>query len=286
MTSLRKRMTEDLRLRNYSHKTIEAYTRAVAAFARHFGKSPEQLTPSHIRQYQIFLVEQKKVAWGTFNLIVCALRFFYRITLERNDIIEHIPFPRREKRLPVVLSTSELKAFFNAVANFKCRTVLMTMYGAGLRLSEALSLRIDDIDGQRRLIRVRQGKGNRDRYVSLSPTLLTHLRHYWKVHKPKTWLFPGRSPDHRLSASSVQKAASSARLKARINKPVTTHTMRHCFATHLLETGIDLRKIQLLLGHGSLNTTAFYLHVATRTLGYKRKSADLLGAVTEAQDDS
>jgi site-specific recombinase XerD len=277
-------MTEDLRLRNYSPKTIDAYTHNIAAFAKHFGKSPRQLSATHIRQYQIFLVEEKKVAWGTFNQIVCALRFFYQVTLGNKNIVEQIPFPRQEKTLPVVLSTIELRTFFNAVDNFKCRTVLITMYGAGLRLSEALGLHIGDIDSDRKLIHVRQGKGKRDRYVSLSPTLLTHLRQYWKAYKPKSWLFPGRSPNHPLSPCSVQKAASAARVKARINKPVTTHTMRHCFATHLLETGMDLRKIQLLLGHGSLNTTALYLHVATRALKATKKSMDLLSAVTEVKN--
>jgi integrase/recombinase XerD len=192
MTPLRKRMIQDLRLRNYSPKTIEAYTHCVAAFANHFGKPPQHLGPPHIRQYQIFLVEEKKVAWGTFNQIVCALRFLYRVTLGKKDIIEQIPFPRKEKRLPVVLSTTELGAFFNAVGNLKCRTALMTMYAAGLRLSEALTLRISDIDSDRNVIRVRQGKGKRDRYVLLSPTLLSHLRQYRKAYKPKSWLFPGR----------------------------------------------------------------------------------------------
>jgi len=258
MTSLRKRMTEDLKLRNYSPKTISAYTSGVAAFAKHFGKSPHRLGTQHIRQYQIFLVEEKKVAWGTFNQIVCALRFFYQTTLGRKAIIDHIPFPKQEKKLPVVLSTREINALFAAVDNLKHRTVLMTMYGAGLRVSEAVNLQISDIDGDRMLIRVRQGKGKRDRYVSLSPTLLKSLRRYWKAYKPKSWLFPGRSPDHYLSPSAVQRACSWARTKARISKPVTTHSMRHCFATHLLETGMDLRKIQLLLGHGSLSTTGVY----------------------------
>lgn len=285
MTSLRKRMTEDLRLRNYSPKTIDAYTHNVAAFAKHFGKSPHQLSAQHIRQYQIFLVEKKKVAWGTFNQTVCALRFFYRVTLGNKDIIEQIPFPRQEKTLPVVLSTTELSAFFSAVGNLKYRTVLMTMYAAGLRVSEALGLRISDIDSNRKLIRVRQGKGKRDRYVLLSPTLLAHLRQYWKAYKPKSWLFPGRLPNHYLSPASVQKACPAARVKARINKPITTHTMRHCFATHMLEAGTDLRKIQLLLGHGSLNTTAIYLHVATRTLKATKKSMDLLGPITESEDN-
>ncbi len=284
MTSLRKRMIEDLKLRNYSPKTITAYTRGVAAFANHFDRSPQRLGPQHIRQYQIFLVEEKKVAWATFNQTVCALRFFYQTTLGRKGIIEHIPFPKQEKRLPVVLSTTELNGLFIAVNNLKHRTVLMTMYGAGLRLSEAVNLQISDIDSDRMVIRVRQGKGRRDRYVLLAPTLLTQLRQYCRTYKPKTWLFPGRSRDHYLSPSAVQRACAWARNKARIAKPATTHTMRHCFATHHLEAGTDLRKIQLALGHGSLNTTAIYLHVAARAPQSVRKHNDLLHAVIEVKD--
>ena len=286
MTSLRKRMIEDLKLRNYSPKTIDAYTRGVAAFANHFGKSPDRLGPQHIRQYQIFLVETKKASWATFNQTVCGLRFFYQTTLGRKGVIEHIPFPKQEKRLPVVLSTRELNAFFAAVNNLKHRTVLMTMYGAGLRISEALNLHTTDIDSDRMLIRVRQGKGRRDRYVTLSPTLLTQLRQYCRAYKPKSWLFPSRCADQPLSPSAVQRSCPLARIKARISKPLTTHTMRHCFATNHLEAGTDLRKIQLALGHGSLNTTSIYLHVATQAPQSSEKQADLLQAVFEVEDNS
>jgi site-specific recombinase XerD len=201
------------------------------------------------------------------------------VTLSRKGIIEQIPFPRQEKKLPVVLSPVELREFFAAVDNLKYRTALMTMYAAGLRISEALGLQVSDIDGARMLIHVRQGKGRRDRYVTLWPTLLAGLREYWKAYTPSTWIFPGRSADHYLSPTSVQRACSWARAKAGIVKPVTTHTMRHCFATHLLEAGTDLRTIQLLLGHRSLSTTAVYLHVAGKDLGSKEGSMDLLGAV-------
>jgi site-specific recombinase XerD len=271
-------MIDDLHLRNYSPKTVDAYVRCVAAFADHFGKSPQILGSRQIREYQLFLVQRKRVSWSAFNQTVCGLRFLYQVTLGRHGMIEQIPFPRQEKKLPVVLSPGELGEFFAAVESHKYRTVLMTMYGAGLRISEAVGLQVGDIDSARMLIRVGQGKGRRDRYVTLWPTLLARLREYWKAYTPSSWVFPGRSSDHYLSPSAVQRACSWARAKAGIHKPVTTHTMRHCFATHLLEAGTDLRTIQLLLGHRSLSTTAVYLHVAGKDLGSQEGSMDLLGA--------
>jgi len=281
MTKLRQRMIEDLRIRNYSPRTVDVYTRHVASFAQHFGKSPDQLGIEHIREYQTYLVETKKASWTTYNQTVCALRFLYSITLSRPQLIEHIPFPRQERKLPVVLSKQELERFFNAVDYPKHRTILMTMYAAGLRISEALGLRIGDIDGSRMTIFVRQGKGKRDRYTILSPTLLCQLREYWKIFKPVIWLFPGGTPDRPLSPCSVQRASCKARLKARINKPVKTHTMRHCFATHLLEAGTDLRTIQVLLGHADLATTTVYLHVATAALQSTKRTPDLLDITAE-----
>ncbi|MCX5799769.1 MAG: site-specific integrase [Candidatus Eisenbacteria bacterium] len=266
MSSLRQRMIEDLRIRNYSQNTINVYTRCVASYASHFGKSPDLLGPKHIRDYQLFLVKSKRASWALFNQTVCALRFFYQVTLGRRESVEHIAYPRREKRLPVVLSVGELRAFFQAVENLKHRTILMTMYAAGLRVSEATGLCVADIDSESMLVRIRQAKGNRDRYVPLSSAPLTAFREYWSVYKPKSWLFPGRPSHQPLSTRVVQMACSRARRKARLSKPVTTHTMRHCFATHLLEAGTDLPTIQLLLGHRSLSSTATYLHVSTRAL--------------------
>jgi site-specific recombinase XerD len=286
MSSLRKKMIEDLRVRNYSPRTIDTYVRCVASFARHFGKSPDKLGPEHIRDYQLFLVESKRASWSLFNQTVCALRFFYKVSLGKKWVIGHIPFPRQEKRLPVIPSVRELKALFNAVGNVKHRTVLMTMYAAGLRISEAMNLQISDIDSDRRLVRIRQGKGKRDRYVPLSSTLLNILREYWKAYRPESWLFPGISPDQPLSVSSVQRVCSIAQRKARLSKRVTTHTMRHCFATHLLEAGVDLRTIQLLLGHQSLSTTTVYLHVATRALKSTEGPLDLLRGATEVRENS
>jgi len=283
MTSLRQRMTQDLRIRNYSPRTIDTYIRAVAKFAEHFGKSPQVLGAEHIREYQVYLVETKKASWSLFNQAVCALRFLYNVTLDRKEMIEHIPFSRREKKLPVVLSSQELGRFFEHISNLKHRTVLMTMYGTGLRISEALNLQVRDVDSERGVLRVRHGKGGKDRYVPLSPKLAELLRTYWQACRPKEWLFPGSSQERSMGPSAVQKACVWARQKARLEKPVTTHTMRHCFATHSLEAGTDLRTIQHILGHGSLSTTAIYLHVATQAERQAQGATDLLGSVLQNQ---
>lgn len=278
MTILRRRMIDDLRIRNYAPGTIEIYVRCVAQFAQHWGQSPDRLGPEQIRQYLVFLVRRRKVSWSVFKLHLCALRFFYRTTLGRRWAVEQIPFPKREKKLPVVLSTQEIATFFGAIQNLKHRTILMTMYGAGLRVSEALHLRLSDVDGQRMLLRVQQGKGHKDRYVPLSPTLLEVLRSYWKQDRPQPWLFPGKRPGLPLSSNAVSRFCARAARKSSLKKRVKPHTMRHCFATHLLEAGMDLKRIQLLLGHCSLNTTSLYLHVATNALGLRRDSQDLLQA--------
>jgi site-specific recombinase XerD len=269
-------MIQDLRIRNYSPRTIDIYVRCVARFARYFGQSPSDLGPVQIREYQSYLVETKKASWTTYNQTVCALRFLYRNTLGREEVIEHIPFPKREKKLPVVLSVEEVFCLLDAVKNVKHRTVLMTMYAAGLRLSEALHLKIGDIDGSRGLICVRQGKGKKDRYVDLTPSLRRILRDYYTSYRPTNWLFPGKIPGRPMHPTAVQKAVGMARLRARLNKPVCTHTMRHCFATHLLEAGTNLRTIQVALGHGSLNTTSIYLHIASRTKQTRTVPVDLL----------
>lgn len=281
MTPLRQRMLEDLRIRNYSPRTIGAYVQCISAFARHFGKSPERLRPEHIRDYQRYLVEERKVSWSRFIQVVCALRFFYRITLGRDWMINHIPHPKRQQTLPVVLSHEEVLMFLAAVKNLKHRTALQTMYGAGLRISEALGLRVDDIDSQRGVIRVSQGKGNKDRYAPLSTTLLEHLRIYWRHYQPTSWLFPGKKPGRPITDKAIQSICRPASKKAGISKPVTAHTLRHCFATHLLEAGVDLRTIQHLLGHKRLSTTGVYLHVARPAVGSSGTPFDLLATAAD-----
>jgi len=261
-TILRGRMIADLRIRNYSERTVDTYIRCVAAFANYFHRSPHTLGVEEVREYQIYLVETKKASFSLLNQSVSALRFLYGVTLGRPETIDFIPYPRPEKRLPVVLSLEEIGKFFGCVGNLKYRIVLKTMYGSGLRISEALGLRLSDIDSQRMVLRVDQGKGKKDRYTDLPPTLLSELREYWRARRPQSWLFPGRALDHPLSATAVQRASGQARRRAGIQKPVTTQTMRHCYATHQLEAGRDLRTIQMRLGHRSLNTTAIYLHVA------------------------
>jgi site-specific recombinase XerD len=262
MTELRRRMIEELRLRNYSPNTVEIYIRCVAKFAQYFKLSPDQLGPEHIREYQLFLVQRKKAAWAVFNQTVCALRFFYHHVLHRDWMIEHIPYPRHEEKLPVVLSPGEVAAVFEATRNLKHRTILMTIYAAGLRVSEVTHLRVSDIDSQRQVICVRQGKGRKDRQVMLSPKLLEVLRIYWKSYRPMVWLFPGNPPDRPITRETVLTICRQAGEAAQLSKRISPHTLRHCFATHLLEDAIDLRRIQVLLGHRNLKTTAKYLHVS------------------------
>jgi integrase/recombinase XerD len=281
MTELRRRMLEDLRLRNYSPNTIKVYIRCVAKFAKHFRVSPDRLGPEHIRQYQLFLVQRKKVSWALFNQTVCALRFFYHHTLHRDWMIEHIPYPRHEQKLPVVLSPAEVAAVFAATRNLKHRAILMTIYAAGLRVSELTHLRVSDIDSQRQVICVRQGKGRKDRQVMLSPKLLELLRIYWKSYRPTGWLFPGKPPERPITRETVFTICRQAGAAAHLSKRISPHTLRHCFATHLLEDAIDLRRIQVLLGHRNLKTTAKYLHVSNLAVRTTVSPLDRLPATVD-----
>jgi integrase/recombinase XerD len=266
MTPLRRRMIQDMTLRNFAPRTITVYVDCVARFARHFGKSPELLGPDDVRTYLLYLIEQRRQSWAYYNLNLQALRFLYNVTLGRPAVLAHLPCPKRLKRLPVVLSPEELTRFFAAVGRLNHRTLLITAYAAGLRVSEVAALRVEDIDSQRMVLRVRQGKGRKDRYVMLSPKLLEILRAYWKAARPKTWLFPGLDPDRPISAAAVMKACRQARRASGLAKHVTVHALRHSFATHLLEAGTDLRTIQVLLGHDSPRTTAIYTHVSPEAL--------------------
>ena len=283
MTPLRQRMIEDLTIRNYSPRTIDIYVDRIAKFAQHFGQSPDRLGPAHIREFQVFLVETKQASWTQYNQSVCALRFFYRVCLGKNAMIKHIPFPKQPKRLPVVLSREEVQRLFEALSNLKHRTILMTLYATGLRVSEALALQLPDIDSARMVLRVRQGKGRKDRYVPLSETLLEHLRRYWRYYRPGLWLFPSTDPRRALTASTVQRVCAKAARKAGLSKRVTPHTLRHSFATHHLEAGTNLKTIQVLLGHRHLNTTSLYLHVAVQAPGQRRDALDLLAPALEEQ---
>jgi integrase/recombinase XerD len=276
MSILRQKMTEDLQIRNYSSHTIEAYIRCVANFAAHFGKSPDLLTPTHIRDYQLFLVQQRQVSWATLVQTVCALRFFYHQTLGHKWMIEFIPYPRRVKKLPLVLSQEEVLMLLKTPTNLKHQTILTTIYATGLRVSEAANLRVSDIDSGRQVIAVRQGKGQKDRFVILSPKLLELLRRYWRIYRPTPYLFEGDIPGRPINRGGINSLCQRAASAAKLTKPVSPHSLRHAFATHLLEAGTDLRTIQLLLGHNSLRTTAVYLHISNLALRQTTSPLDLL----------
>jgi integrase/recombinase XerD len=265
MTPLRQRFIDDMRLRNYAPKTIEAYVAGVARFANHFNRSPALLGSEEIRAFQLHLVK-KKVSWSLFNQTVCALRFCYAVTLDRSEQLPYIPYGKKSKTLPCVLSPEEVLRFLEAVPPGRDRVILQTAYACGLRISEVVSLRITDIDSARMVITVRQGKGRKDRLVPLSPRLLDELRAYWRQTRSPTWLFPGTNPERPLHVGNLQKLCQRLVAQLGLNKRVTPHTLRHSFATHMLEAGIDLFTLKTILGHTSLNTTAHYLHISTRRM--------------------
>jgi len=276
MTALRRRMIEDMTLRNFAPHTIQVYVERVVTFARYYNVSPQDLGPEQIRAYLLYLVQQRHVSWSYFNQARCALQFLYRVTLGKDWVVEAVACPKQQKKLPIILSLDELVRFFKAVTNLKHRAILMTTYAAGLRLSEVRHLRVDDIDSQRMVIRIRQAKGHKDRYVMLSPRLLAILRQYWKAVRPRNYLFPGADPDRPINPRTVQEVCKAALRAAGIKKKVTVHTLRHSFATHLLEAGTDLRTIQILLGHQNLGTTARYLHISTAALKATHSPLDAL----------
>lgn len=262
---LRRRMIEDMTVRNLSPATQRSYLHAVAKFSRYFGRSPDQLGLEEVRAFQVQLVAGG-ISWPALNQTVCALRFFYGITLGQAELPERIPYAREPRKLPVVLSADEVVRFLEAVPGLKSRTALTTAYAAGLRASEAVRLKIGDIDSGRMMLRVEQGKGGKDRYAMLSPQLLTILRGYWRLVRPRHWLFPGRAEDRPIDPQVLHAACRSACKAAGLAKRVTVHTLRHSFATHLLEAGTDIRIIQVLLGHNNLSTTARYTRVADTTI--------------------
>jgi integrase/recombinase XerD len=260
MTPLRQRYTEDLQLRNYSPRTIDTYVGRVALFARHFGRSPEHLGAEHVRAYQLHLIE-KRASWSQFNQAVCSLRFLYSVTLQRPDMVQSIPFGKRPRPLPAVFSQDEVRRLFDAIDEPRFRVLLQTTYACGLRVSEVVRLKPGDIDGQRLLLHVRCGKGGKDRLVPLSQALLDHLRGYWRQHRCADWLFPGKAPTGHISVSCVQRLCRRAVRACGIAKKACVHTLRHSYATHLLERGVDLPTLQKLLGHNHLTTTLRYTHV-------------------------
>ena len=275
MSPLRRRMIEDMTIRNLSPATQQSYLHAVSKFSRHFGRSPDRLGLGEVHAFQVHLVANG-ISWASLNQIVCALRFFYGVTLGQATIPERIAYAREPQKLPVVLSADEVVRFLEAIPGLKSRIALTTVYAAGLRVSEAVMLKIADIDSGRMVIRVEQGKGGKDRYVMLSPQLLRILRGYWRLTRPKCWLFPGRDEGRPLEPTTLHVACRSARAAAGLAKEVTPHTLRHSFATHLLENGADIRIIQVLLGHANLQSTARYARVATKTISQTPSPLDRL----------
>ena len=269
MTHLRKMMLEELQRRNYSSETTRHYLRYVELFARHFGKSPDKLGPEHLRSYQAYLLKERKLCPGSVEHHVSALRFFFVRTLRRHEFREFIPFPKVRKKLPKILSREEVARLIEASNGLFQRTLLMVLYGTGMRRAEVARLKVSDIDSPRMIIHVVDGKGHKDRDLPLSPALLETLRAYWRWLKPRTYLFPSRNyRDHErpISNKTVWLVCKKAAKQAGIRKKVGPHLVRHSWATHLLEAGADLRTIQLLLGHEDLETTAQYLHLSQRHL--------------------
>ena len=271
MTHLRKMMLEELRRRNYAPETTRSYIRTVEDFARHFHCSPDRLGPRHIREYQAELFEKRKLSAGSVAVRLAALRFFYCKTLKRAWYIADTPYPKKDHRLPAILSQEEVAQLIAAASTAFHRTLLMTLYATGARNAEVTRLKFSDVDSKRMVIHIQGGKGRKDRDVMLSPKLLEELREHWHRlrRKPRVWLFPGHhdhGADHPIDTKTVWHACQQAAQRASLRKDVHPHTLRHCFATHLLEDGADLRTIQILLGHNDLKETARYLHLSQRHL--------------------
>ena len=266
MTPLRQRFLDDLRLRNYAPRTLQTYVAAVARFARHFGRSPEFLGPADIRAYQLHLLDHEHASWSRFNQTVCALRFLYRVTLQRPELLPVLPFGKRPKTIPAVLSPEEVLRIFAALKDNPFRTLIRLTYACGLRLGEVVRLRVGDIDSARGVLVIHQGKGHKDRLVPLTPALLDELRGYWRRYRPGPWLFPGEKEGQHVHRGTVQRYFRQLVRRLGLAKRVSMHTLRHSYATHLLEAGVDVVTLQHLLGHRQLSTTAGYLHISTRHL--------------------
>ncbi|MGH8223120.1 MAG: tyrosine-type recombinase/integrase [Woeseiaceae bacterium] len=265
MSPLRRRMIEDMTIRNFGPKTQHDYIRGVKNLTKFLGRSPDTASNEDVRRFQLRL-SLDGISAASMNNTVSGLRFFFRVTLGRTDITSHLPFVRQPQKLPIVLSPEEVSRFLEAAPGLKYKVAFSVAYGAGLRASEVMSLKPTDIDSKRMVIRVEQGKGRKDRYVMLSPQLLELLRDWWRVGRPRGWLFPGRALEAPLTTRQLNRACHAAAQIAELEKPVSLHTLRHSFATHLLEQNIDIRVIQVLLGHAKLDTTALYTQVATKTI--------------------
>jgi len=277
MGALRKQMDADMVVRGMSVRTRESYLAAVAGLAKYYGRSPEQVSEAEVQRYLLHLMEERKLAWSSCNIAVSGLRFLYHTTLKRREAQFDIPRARAPQKLPQILSREEIARLIELTANPKHRAILMSAYGAGLRLAELCRLKVGDIDSERMSIRVEQGKGAKDRYTLLSARLLAELRRYWIAYRPKLWLFTGvRDRERPISDHSVQRLFYAAKARAGITKECGIHGLRHAFATHLLEAGVDVHTIQRLLGHGHISSTLRYFHLADKHLTATASPLDLL----------
>lgn len=283
MTELRQQMLEELQRRNYSASTIRGYILAVKQFAEYFGKPPDRLGATHVKRFQWYLLQERKLDPGTVEMRMSALRFFFKKMLKRRDMhFDDLPFPKTPRKLPTVLSPEEVRRMIDGTSNLMHRTLLMVLYGTGVRRTELSLLKVADIDSKRMVIHIRQGKGSRDREVPLSPKLLEALREYWVWKKPRVYLFPSteghRGVEAPMSDKVVWWAVREAARRAGITRKIGPHTFRHSFATELLEAGTDLRTIQLLMGHSRLEDTTLYLHLSRRHLKMTMNPLDQLRA--------
>lgn len=276
MSPLRKQMEDDLVVRGMSPRTLESYTGAVAALAKHYGRSPDRISAAEVQGYLLYLIQERQLSWSTCNIALSGLKFFYRVTLKRGEAQFELPTPRQRQKLPQILAPEEVVQIIEMTIHPKHRALLMTTYAAGLRLSEVCHLKVSNIDSTRMTIHVEQGKGAQDRYTPLSPRLLTELRRYWALQRPKLWLFPGRHPDNAIPPHTVQKIFQRAKVRAGITKNCGIHGLRHAFATHLLEAGVDVPTIQHMMGHGHISSTLRYFHLARKHLGQVHSPLDLL----------
>ena len=266
MSTLKEQMLAELQLRGLTPKTQKIYLREVSNYAKYFGKSPEELGEKDLREYLLYLLNERKLAKGTYRFDYQGLKFLYKHTLKREEVVEKIRCPRGKKKLPVVLDLAEVKMLLSVMENIKHRAILTITYSAGLRISETAHLKVSDIDSKRMMVRVQQGKGGKDRYTILSQTALECLRQYWRAYRPKDWLFEGQKEGTHICLSSIRQIFVEAKERAGITKPASPHTLRHSFATHLIEAGTSLHHVQLLLGHRSPTTTTVYLHVSRMNL--------------------
>jgi len=277
MSPLRKQMEADMAIRGLAYRTRETYVESVAKLAKYYGRGPDRISEAEVQRYLLHLLEERKLAHSSCNVMASALEFFYRVTLKRRETEFCLPRPKLPARLPQILSREEVALLIEKTANLKHRALLMATYGGGLRLLEVCHLKLADIDSERMTLRVEQGKGAKDRYTLLSPRLLAELRRYWCVYRPKLWLFPSpRDPEQPLSAHTAHRIFHAAKDRAGITKAGGIHALRHAFATHLLEAGVDVHTIQRLMGHGSLSTTARYFHLAQKHLSGTASPLELL----------